>query len=180
MWHEVAKQLVQAQGLSQVDLMPVFSVNTAGAVGHYLNGRRQPTPQQLKRLADYLNVQIDDFFVARDAPAPASVHNLRNVESGVKPASLTVKGAATSTLPHRYAWSNPAGVSDDVLIRKIILAGRFEDVLAAVGQYGLVALSHAAASMPSVTPRTRRMLNNINQGFVEAGMSASEASAYAS
>ncbi|MGR9117667.1 MAG: helix-turn-helix domain-containing protein [Gammaproteobacteria bacterium] len=48
--------------IRQEDLLEVFGVTTRGAVGHYLTGRRQPTPDQIKALAAHLGCTIDDLL----------------------------------------------------------------------------------------------------------------------
>jgi phage repressor protein C with HTH and peptisase S24 domain len=61
-WYEKAKRLMKEKGITQDDLIPVFDVKTRGAVGHYLNGRRQPDPDKLAAFANRLDCRIDDFF----------------------------------------------------------------------------------------------------------------------
>jgi len=45
--------------VKQDDLIPVLGVNTRGAVGHYLTGRREPSLAQIEDLARFLDVSID-------------------------------------------------------------------------------------------------------------------------
>jgi len=61
-WYEYAKRLMADKKIKQDDLIPVFNVTTRGAVGHYLSGRRQPSGEQLKSLADKLGLSIDDLL----------------------------------------------------------------------------------------------------------------------
>lgn len=46
-------------GLRQEDLITVFGVTTRGAIGHYLSGRRQPSPAQLVALSEHLDCSLD-------------------------------------------------------------------------------------------------------------------------
>lgn len=50
-------------GLTQEDLKGAFGVTTRGAVGHYLTGRRTPTPEQLISLADLLQCSVGWLLV---------------------------------------------------------------------------------------------------------------------
>lgn len=58
-WAINATATMNEQGIAQNSLTKVFDVDTAGAVGHYFNGRREPTIEQLQRLAKHLGVTID-------------------------------------------------------------------------------------------------------------------------
>lgn len=42
--------------------MPLFGVTTRGAVGHYLNGRRDPSPSVMVKLADRLGLTLDELL----------------------------------------------------------------------------------------------------------------------
>lgn len=48
--------------LTQGDLMEAFGVATRGAVGHYLNRRRSPSPEQLIALADVLRMTVGELM----------------------------------------------------------------------------------------------------------------------
>ena len=60
-WFERAKILLNNKGISVKDLASVLGV-TASAAGHYLSGRRDPSPDMLKLIADTLGASIDDLF----------------------------------------------------------------------------------------------------------------------
>jgi len=61
-WYEKAKLLIANNKIRQEDLLDVFGVTTRGAVGHYLNGRRQPDPIQMKALADKIGCTLDELL----------------------------------------------------------------------------------------------------------------------
>jgi len=61
-WYEKAKRLMTIKKIRQEDLVDVFGVTTRGAVGHYLTGRRQPDPSQMKALADRLGCTLDELL----------------------------------------------------------------------------------------------------------------------
>jgi phage repressor protein C with HTH and peptisase S24 domain len=58
-WHERAKRRMKEVGKTQEDLIAPLGVTTRGAVGHYLNGRREPNAEQLQALAKELNCSIN-------------------------------------------------------------------------------------------------------------------------
>lgn len=59
-------------GITQADLMPVLGVTTRGAVGHYLTGRRDLSPDQMAALAKHLGHTVDELQ-ADHVPAVAPV-----------------------------------------------------------------------------------------------------------
>ena len=61
-WNEKAKRLMKIKKIRQEDLIKVLGVQTRGAVGHYLSGRRQPSPAQMKALADKLGCTLDELM----------------------------------------------------------------------------------------------------------------------
>jgi transcriptional regulator with XRE-family HTH domain len=58
-WYDRAKKLMKLRGKTQEDLKRIFHVETRGAVGHYLSGRRQPSPDQIIDLAEALECRLD-------------------------------------------------------------------------------------------------------------------------
>lgn len=168
-WHETAKRLVDEAGIPRTALMTALGVRTPAAVSHYLNGRRQPSPDQLKALADALGVRIDDFFGAGPtsrAPSAALAERLR-AHSG-RPSTI-------SALRRRYAWSNPEGVAETVLIRNVLAAGRFDDILALATAFGLDRIEAIAGNDADLAarPRLTRLLGNIRAGYERARSHAS-------
>ena len=67
-WASRTEQLMRVQGLTREDLTDAFEVKTVGAVGHYLTGRRQPSPQQLINLKNKLNTSLGYLFQEVDSP----------------------------------------------------------------------------------------------------------------
>jgi transcriptional regulator with XRE-family HTH domain len=61
-WYDVVKGLMVDKKIRQDDLISVFGVKTRGAVGHYLSGRRKPSAEQLKALADRFGLTLDDLM----------------------------------------------------------------------------------------------------------------------
>jgi phage repressor protein C with HTH and peptisase S24 domain len=61
-WQERAKARMRDLKITQDQLIKVFEVTTRGAVGHYLNNRRTPSPAQMMRLASRLNMSVDELL----------------------------------------------------------------------------------------------------------------------
>lgn len=164
-WHIGAKAIIRRAGIPWNELVTVFGVGTPSAVGHYLNGRRQPKPAQLKSLANYLGVRIDDFFENEDpvsaAPAPSVTERLRE---------RATRMAHRQPLGVRYDWSNPGGMSEQAFIYKVLAGGRFKDILALSTEAGI---DHLDATVMADTdlssrPRLQRVLQNIRHGHNQA------------
>ena len=68
------------KGIKQKDLLKVFEVETRGAVGHYLTGRREPSVNQLKKFADFLGMKLEEL-----------IQEEKQIESTVKYTSLETK-----------------------------------------------------------------------------------------
>ena len=54
--------------ITQEDLCPVFQVKTRSAIGHYFNGRREPSIEQLVGLSQRLGVSIS--VLLGESPLP--------------------------------------------------------------------------------------------------------------
>lgn len=61
-WVERARARMKVLGLRQDDLAAPLGVKTRGAIGHYLNRRRNPTPTQMQALAATLQLPMDALF----------------------------------------------------------------------------------------------------------------------
>lgn len=61
-WHEKARRLMKDKNIKQTDLIPVFDVKSRAAISHYLTGIRQPSPKQMKALADKLGCGLDELM----------------------------------------------------------------------------------------------------------------------
>ena len=72
-WYDRAKRRMREIKVTQEALVKPLSVETRGAVGHYLSGRRDPTPDQLIALAQALRMSLDELLtgagLAPDQPA---------------------------------------------------------------------------------------------------------------
>lgn len=60
-WYLIAKPLLKKRGGGYKGLADRLHVQTA-TVGHYMTGRRNPTPEQLREIADYLGVSMATLF----------------------------------------------------------------------------------------------------------------------
>lgn len=72
-WYDIAKTRIEALGLNQEKLAEHLGV-TKGAVSHWLNGRRQPSLQEIGAIFQYLGVSEVQFnhdgtFSTAGAPA---------------------------------------------------------------------------------------------------------------
>lgn len=78
-WYEAAKKRMRELGITQEDLIKPLGVQTRGAVGHYLTGRRTPTPEQFKELASMLklnmNQLIESSLESNVEPGPGVMHS---------------------------------------------------------------------------------------------------------
>lgn len=158
-WHTSAKALVKNLGYTQTDLIPVLQVNTVAAVGHYLNGRRQPSPKQLKMLADFLGVTVDSFFAQP---------KIKDTVDQQLISRLQRKSGQQGDIRLRYGWSNPVGISNTVLVSKILKAGRFDDLLKAAKEFGISYLNQQAELINNLPQSTVQALKNIEIGFTQA------------
>lgn len=78
-WYEIAKKLMEAQGISQESMAERLGV-TQGAVGHWLNGKREPKLEMINRLlaelgAPALSINLPDTVQTPDA-SPVSSQRL--------------------------------------------------------------------------------------------------------
>ncbi len=61
-WANIARALMKEQGVTQDELKSTFQVKSRGSVGHYLSGRREPSINQLMRLARYLGITTSQLI----------------------------------------------------------------------------------------------------------------------
>jgi transcriptional regulator with XRE-family HTH domain len=71
-WYDRAKSRMVGKGVTQEQLMELFGVKTRGAVGHYLNGRRDPSSTVLVTLADRLEMTLDELLRGESQPVSLS------------------------------------------------------------------------------------------------------------
>jgi len=60
-WIIQAKKIMRDRGITQKDIASAMGKSTRGAVGHYFTGRSQPTLNQLKSLAKYLDITLAEL-----------------------------------------------------------------------------------------------------------------------
>lgn len=65
------KELRKAKGISTVQLGKYLGLTNA-TITNYENGRRNPTPATLIKLADYFNVTVD-YLIGRDDNSPEAI-----------------------------------------------------------------------------------------------------------
>jgi SOS-response transcriptional repressor LexA len=82
-WYLIAKNLLKKKGGGYKGLAEHLDVEVA-TVGHYMTGRRNPTPEQLLNIADYLNVGMSALFGKEvvDLPPRGVVKEGNNVAVG--------------------------------------------------------------------------------------------------
>ena len=61
-WAINAEVHMKRNGIQQGDLLDVFGVTTKGAIGHYFNGRREPSLNGLIELSELLNISMSQLF----------------------------------------------------------------------------------------------------------------------
>lgn len=64
-WIRIVRARMKEKGIKQPALARVMNVETRGAVGHYLTGRREPTHAQFKAMALALGLQPGALFEGR-------------------------------------------------------------------------------------------------------------------
>ena len=72
-WTQRAKSRMRALGITQEGLMEALEVTTQGAVGHYLNKRRELSVTQAISLAKALECTMDELFLGSSATAGTKV-----------------------------------------------------------------------------------------------------------
>lgn len=61
-WYKKARARMKELGLTQEDLCPALGVKTRGAVGHYLNGRRDINTKKATSLAEKLHMSMSELY----------------------------------------------------------------------------------------------------------------------
>lgn len=87
-WARIAEGLMKDQNLTQEALIDTFQVTTRGSVGHYFKGRRQPTIDQIMRLAKRLGVTtsqlVGEIPLAADSQETREAYRLLSEATGLK------------------------------------------------------------------------------------------------
>ena len=81
-WIERARARMDELGLAQNDLMETLGVNTRGAVGHYLTGRREPSIKQLAALASRLGMPPGELIFGKSRPSLVDLQLNRDLGLG--------------------------------------------------------------------------------------------------
>lgn len=101
-WLIRASARLRALGVTQQDLVQPLKVRTRGAVGHYLTGRREMSPEQLRALAKACKWTLDELMgtANKTTEAPATVtaasgttsHSSNTQEDGTVMIEITHQG----------------------------------------------------------------------------------------
>jgi transcriptional regulator with XRE-family HTH domain len=101
-WAAIAVGLMKQKKITQEDLKSDFGVTTRGAVGHYMTGRREPTIDQLLKVAKRLGVNVSQL-IGEIPLAPSVVSSLEvsrllaQVDKGDLPLLMSLLQAAASS-----------------------------------------------------------------------------------
>jgi len=71
-WQDRARSIMEKDNITQEHLTGVLGVSTRGAVGHYFQGRRKASVEQLKDLADFLDVRFS-WLISGEEPVKKSL-----------------------------------------------------------------------------------------------------------
>jgi hypothetical protein len=78
-WQQRARRRMGEVGVTQEDLKKPLGVKTRGAVGHYLSGRRDPSPEQFKALSVALQTSPNWLLAIGEAKAEHSNGETRQI-----------------------------------------------------------------------------------------------------
>jgi transcriptional regulator with XRE-family HTH domain len=96
-WYEKARLALKAKGIRYLDLAAVIGC-TEGAVGHYLRGRREPTVETLRIIAEQAGLSLSDMvgddprFIA-DADEKSLIDAFRKLDAEKRHSLLTLAKA---------------------------------------------------------------------------------------
>lgn len=94
-WALIASGIMDAKGLRYGDVKKAMKVSTASAVGHYFNGRREPSIEQLSALARQLGVMTShltgEIPLSPDPQESAEIERLLwDLDPGSRPLILAM------------------------------------------------------------------------------------------
>ena len=96
-WYEKARLAIKAKGIRYIDIAAVLGC-TEGAVGHYLRGRREPTVETLRIIAEQAGLSLSDMvgddprFIA-DADEKSLIDAFRKLDAEKRHSLLTLAKA---------------------------------------------------------------------------------------
>ena len=96
-WYEKARLAIKAKGIRYIDIAAVLGC-TEGAVGHYLRGRREPTVETLRIIAEQAGLSLSDMvgddprFIA-DADEKSLIDAFRGLDAEKRHSLLTLAKA---------------------------------------------------------------------------------------
>lgn len=102
-WHIRARHLIKERGLRYIDVAQALGV-TESAVGHYLNGRREPTIAIMRKLAAMCGISLSELvgedprFVV-DEQEKQLVDLIRSLSDAEKAAALKIIRALAQETP---------------------------------------------------------------------------------
>ncbi len=130
-WYERAKARMTELGVTQDDLKKPLEVETRGAVGHYLNGRRDPSPHQLAALAKTLRVSLDELLTGKLSPGVAEPHPQQPTDEELLARCMRAVDTILDDLkyPKKHKIRNPENKSELVVHAYRIAKdeGRFDE-----------------------------------------------------
>lgn len=96
-WLQMIRKAIDDQKVTHESLVPVLDVTTRGAVGHYLNNRRELSIKQLIALTQSLNLDIREVTgLQQEAQEPSRAHTTS------KPAQLSRIYQDLSTIEQNF------------------------------------------------------------------------------
>lgn len=101
-WAIIARSIMDEQDITQEDLTEVFDRKTRGAVGHYFRGIREPSIEQIARLAKRLGISVSQLIGEVPLTPSASSTNevsrlLEQIDEGDLPLLMNMLRAAASS-----------------------------------------------------------------------------------
>jgi transcriptional regulator with XRE-family HTH domain len=117
-WYDKAKRLMADKKIRQEDLLGIFGVTTRGAVGHYLTGRRQPNPSQMKALADKLGCGLDELLSDRE-PDPLQLQINKIIRAAEKAMTTATNNLTDEERLSVYRAAFAAGLDMNVTEKQL-------------------------------------------------------------
>jgi phage repressor protein C with HTH and peptisase S24 domain len=117
-WFDRVRALMRERQVTQEDLKEPLGVGTRGAVGHYLNGRREPSLDQLEALANYFKTDLGWMISGEPSKSPYQAYAEYLVDNGGED--------ELEFIGHMDAWDSNTPLDEDEvelpLFREVELA----------------------------------------------------------